>query len=523
MGLAGLLPACQAPQNFDDIPGAWVGPDPQRGHRVRASDTWPPPARQHRTGVLILGGGISALAAARALCQRGQDDFVLLEIDDQPGGNSRASELQGLACPLGAHYLPTPGDGAPEVQALLEELGLRRRVAGRWTYDERHLCHSPQERSYLDSGDGLRWHDGLLPLDSLSPSARAQTQRFARAVQDARRAASFPLPAFRAPWSAPLAAWDRLTLAAWLDQQGLDDPSLRTYLDYTCRDDYGAGLDTVSAWAGLHYFASRHGFQADPDDSSERDSVLTWPEGNGWLARALAQPLGERLRSGHTVLRVDEQRHQVVADVWVEARQQLERWTAPWAIVCLPVHVAQRVVLTPPERLTALTSRLQHAAWVVVNLHLRQAPLDRGGAAPAWDNVIWGSGSLGYVDASHQQLHPVPTGPKVLTWYRALGTAAPQRQALQHHDWRHWAQMAMRELASPHPDLPGLVSQVAVTRYGHAMAVPTPGLQTWLRRHQAPHTAVRQGHRLRFAHSDWSGYSVFEEAFTQGHLAGWVR
>ena len=25
--------------------------------------------------------------------------------------------------------------------------------------------------------------------------------------------------------------------------------------------------------------------------------------------------------------------------------------------------------------------------------------------------------------------------------------------------------------------------------------------------------------RLRFAHSDWSGYSVFEEAFTRGHAA----
>jgi len=26
--------------------------------------------------------------------------------------------------------------------------------------------------------------------------------------------------------------------------------------------------------------------------------------------------------------------------------------------------------------------------------------------------------------------------------------------------------------------------------------------------------------RLSFAHSDWAGYSVFEEAFTLGHEAG---
>jgi hypothetical protein len=26
--------------------------------------------------------------------------------------------------------------------------------------------------------------------------------------------------------------------------------------------------------------------------------------------------------------------------------------------------------------------------------------------------------------------------------------------------------------------------------------------------------------RIRFAHSDWAGYSVFEEAFASGHAAG---
>jgi len=26
--------------------------------------------------------------------------------------------------------------------------------------------------------------------------------------------------------------------------------------------------------------------------------------------------------------------------------------------------------------------------------------------------------------------------------------------------------------------------------------------------------------RLAFAHADWSGYSIFEEAFTRGHFAG---
>ena len=29
-----------------------------------------------------------------------------------------------------------------------------------------------------------------------------------------------------------------------------------------------------------------------------------------------------------------------------------------------------------------------------------------------------------------------------------------------------------------------------------------------------------RGRAAGFAHADWSGYSIFEEAFTRGHLAG---
>jgi hypothetical protein len=52
-----------------------------------------------------------------------------------------------------------------------------------------------------------------------------------------------------------------------------------------------------------------------------------------------------------------------------------------------------------------------------------------------------------------------------------------------------------------------------VARYGHAMPVPVPGALSALP--APPDTA-----RLRYAHSDWAGYSIFEEAFTLGHRAG---
>ena len=140
-GLAGCRPAPH------EIPGGFTAPDPARGHRWRDAARTEPSA-QKRTGVLVLGGGVAGLAAARALTMAGVNDFALLEFEDSVGGNARGGLLGGLPCPLGAHYLPAPSDDAPELQDWLEQLGLRQRIAGRWVWDERHLCHSPQERLY---------------------------------------------------------------------------------------------------------------------------------------------------------------------------------------------------------------------------------------------------------------------------------------------------------------------------------------------------------------------------------------
>jgi hypothetical protein len=84
------------------------------------------------------------------------------------------------------------------------------------------------------------------------------------------------------------------------------------------------------------------------------------------------------------------------------------------------------------------------------------------------------------------------------------------------------------ELSAAHPDLPAKTTCIDITRFGHAMATPVPndngkiGLQPTKTNAIGLQKAERYqiGHeRLTFAHSDWAGYSVFEEAFTMGHWA----
>ena len=509
--------------------GGWIGASDQRGHVVR--DGWPttksgaPPqvARTRRVGVVVVGAGIAGLAAARALRAAGVDDCHALELEDSAGGNSRGHALAGMRCPLGAHYLPVPGPAAIEVGELLDELGVRRSEHGRAVYDERMLCHSPQERILVGGG----WRDGVLPpVDALPASERAATlaqyRAFAAAVAAAGDADAFAIPTARARWNDSLTALDRTTFAAWLDARGLVAPALRWYLDYCCRDDYGAGSADVSAWAGLHYFASRHGFRAPGDEAREigESGVLTWPEGNAWLVERLAAPLGERLHAARVVVAVEEGRDAVTVDAWNAVTNERERWVARSVVLATPLFVAARVLASPPPALRDAAAALRHAPWLVANLQLDAALDDRPGAPPSWDNVFYGSSSLGYVDAMHQSTRPF-AGPTVLTAYFAYGSADAEtlrgeRRRLLAEDWRTCATRVVAELAPAHPDLAAKLQRIDLMRYGHAMSIPAPGVRS----SAALAALAAPQRRVHFAHADLSAYSVFEEAFFHGTRAG---
>jgi predicted NAD/FAD-binding protein len=172
-----------------------------------------------------------------------------------------------------------------------------------------------------------------------------------------RHQVDWAIPAFKVAQSPLQQQLSTITFKRYLAQNALDDRYLNAYLDYCCRDDYGAGTATVSAWAGVHYFASRHGFSVPGDDDLEHDALLTWPEGNAWITQRLAKPLSQQIHTGCVVLRIGSNKHGVEVDCLNTQTRQLERWQARQAIVALPVFIAARVVENPPDWLDARRQR----------------------------------------------------------------------------------------------------------------------------------------------------------------------
>src|SRR5205823_3706059 len=113
---------------------------------------------------------------------------------------------------------------------------------------------------------------------------------------DGKRAFTIPLDA--SSRDEEFTRLDTITMADYLREHGwFDCAPLRWYVNYSCRDDYGAGVEKISAWAGVHYFASRDGRAANAPNYS----VVTWPEGNGWFVHQLQSRFAEKIHSSCAV------------------------------------------------------------------------------------------------------------------------------------------------------------------------------------------------------------------------------
>jgi hypothetical protein len=511
LGGAGLAVAGFAAQRLrprpQPTPGELLGADHALGHRLRSGD-FPPVSGSEATDVLVIGGGISGLAAGLALHDAGVT-FTLTELEASVGGNSSAGANDVSAYPWGAHYVPLPTEESAEVRRLFERLGVITGYApnGLPIYDEFTLCADPDERLLLHG----EWQEGLLPRRGVGAAERAEQQRFFAQMahyktlrgSDGRRAFCIPLDA--SSQDAALLALDQISFAAWLAREAYASPALLWLLDYSCRDDYGAGLDAVSAWAGIHYFAARSGQAANAD----ADTVLTWPQGNGWLVQKMATPLLPSIRTRALAVRVSDA-PQPSADIYLPDENRSLRIQARAIILALPRFVAARIVDSAAYKIDA--SAFDYSPWLVANITLDRLP-GGPGAALAWDNVVYGSAMLGYVVATHQNLDAQPRR-TVLTWYWPLDhlpPAAARQQALA-RDAASWKVAIETELLRLHPELAGAIRRIDLRLWGHGMIRPRPGF-IW---GDARKQALAQRPPLFFAHSDLAGISIFEEAYTYG-------
>lgn len=507
--LAGLgAVACVGRPKGRRIEGSIVGGAHQRGHRLRQGFR-PSPTRREEVRVAILGAGVAGLSAAWALERAGVHDFVVLELEDAPGGTARSGTGPVTPYPWGAHYVPVPPPSNRSLVALLDEIGAieSRDASGDPVYAEQMLCRDPQERLFYRG----QWYEGLYPRAAATRDDTAQLEAFEKdmhawgAWRDRAGRRGFAVPRAEGSDAAEIRALDGLSMADYLDRKGWTSPRLRWFVEYGCRDDFGTTLAQTSAYAGVHYFAARQ------NAHGETAEFLTWPEGNGRIVNHLASVTGARLRTGALVTEVAPGRDAVEVVYHDESTGQTVGLRAGHAIFALPRFLAAPLLTPYRGEPPAHLHETVYGSWMVANLTLRDHPAGRGFPL-AWDNVLYESPSLGYVVATHQSGPDL--GPTVLTYYLPLldEDARRARTRLLETSWDEWVGRILADLGPAHPGLADLVERVDVYLWGHAMVKPRPGF-LWS---EALTASARPLGHLHFAHTDLSGFALFEEAHYWG-------
>ncbi len=515
---AALLPGCgEAP--LPQLSGEIVGASDSVGHKIRDGfRPQPAPGAWRDVGVVIVGGGIAGLSAARKLKQSGCDDFVLLELESVAGGTSRSGQSPLVAYPWGAHYIPAPRkENAPLVSLLGEMCVLDGSDAnGEPIVGEQFLCRDPQERIFHKG----KWYEGLYLRAGATAEDLRQWTAFKKEVaywtdwRDAKGRRAFSIPVALASDDPEIRALDSVSMTEWLAKKNFTSPRLKWHIEYACRDDYGAMLGQTSAWAGLFYFASRA--NRGGEDAQE---LIVWPEGNGRLVSHLRSAVDNQVRTGVAVVEIVpvETEKATRADVFAFDTKTNEAlgFHAQHVIFAAPQFMARALIRPYRENPPAHIKEFEYGAWMVANLHLKDRPIERNGFPLCWDNVFYDSPSLGYVSATHQT--EIDRGATVFTYYYPLCDADPKqaRAKLLGGDWRAWSDVALTDMQRAHPGIRMLTERLDIMRWGHAMVRPRPGF-VW---GGALEKARQPFKNIHFANTDLSGIALFEEAFHHGNRA----
>lgn len=490
--------------------GELLAPDFARGHLLRngeaANQT---PETVQDVDVAIVGAGIAGLAAAWQLQRDGVENFVVLELEAHAGGTAHSGESDVSRYPWGAHYVPVPTLENPSLITLFDEMGLleSRDSDGRPIVKEQFLCRDPQERVFHDG----QWFEGLFPHTNAAQEDIAQYKAFyaemhrLAGLRDDQGRRFFTIPIANCGINKQFRTLDDISMADWLDQKGWTSSRLRWYVDYACRDDYGLLANQTSAWAGLFYFVSRI---AEPGQRAQ--PFVTWPEGNGRIVRYLTEAAGDRVRTGRLVTSLENSPSGATVEVLAESGP--ERYLARRVIFAGPQFVATHVITGLSEQQSWRGRGFQYGSWMVANLHLTGRPAEANGFPLSWDNVAFGSRSLGYIVATHQTGND--HGPTVLTYYYPYcdQDAAERRQLLLDMDWAEWADVILTDLHQVHTDIRQLVTRIDIMRWGHAMIRPRPGFVF----NPSRVNATRPFGNIHFANTDLSAVALMEEAWYHG-------
>ena len=276
-----------------------------------------------RYDCIVVGGGISGLIAARNLYRSGYN-VLLIEARDRIGGRMYGERLaSGQWIDRGGQWV---GPTQHRFLALLDEYDMRRFPSP--AHGQTVLLFN--EKRYEFKGFFQGFHEGEIPA---IPEA---DWRDATEAWERFEALSNAMPAGHPGKSDHDQQLDRDTFARWIEDNTQTEFG-RWYFEYMTRAVGFLGPTEPHQVSLLHVL---WGQNCAPQ--SEHPEAELIHGGAGQIPEKIAAELGQRIRLSEPVLRIRQDQR------GIEVETVHGRFTAQFAIVAMPPHLAGKISYEPP-------------------------------------------------------------------------------------------------------------------------------------------------------------------------------
>ena len=267
--------------------------------------------------VIVVGGGFSGLAAARALSRAGRSS-VVLEARDRVGGRTKPGRIAGHTIDLGGMWV---GPTQTRLLALGDEYGAKRYL-------------SPINGKNVSEVKGvIRYGDADMP--AVDEAALGEFTRVAGEI-DAMSKKIAP----DAPWFADGARdLDSITFSQW-SRQVTSNEQTQKMLDAVAGAIFASDRSSFSLLYFLYYLKSGGDL---PTLMGVGDGAQKWLYHGGvhQIARAIGSELGERVVLNAPVREVDQD------DAGVTVTSDAGVWRGRQVIVAVPPALCTRIGFKP--------------------------------------------------------------------------------------------------------------------------------------------------------------------------------
>lgn len=326
------------------VPSLRKGPvvDGQRfllAHRyLRDGGAFPSPSRTERCDVLVVGSGMSGLAAATMLHRQGID-VRIIESEPRSGGTAVSHQGGNVTIPLGSVYFV---DRTPELDALIDYAGVQpvECPGDGYIFDDvlyRDLWSDTDlgkaVRSEADRDGMRRFRDDILALGDNIPS--------------------YPLPGIL---NDRLRKLDNMSGRDYIRRY--QSPTLDAILDAYSKSSMGAPLDATNAYCLLNFYSSEFGRSYDL-------GRYTFPGGTSVLAEGLARRLP--VMTGRLAVRAGQEGDDAIVDT-IDDEGVVVRHRARCVIMAVPKFQVPHLIPDLSAERVAACRALTYAPYATIHV-----------------------------------------------------------------------------------------------------------------------------------------------------------